>query len=166
MSLVLFFLANSGKKPLLGTMLGPEVGMKCWRLPGGAVWGGGQQHLSVWTPPIMAVPPSLSLPSLPGPGQALPPHQLMPRLGAADNNEGRWPFISLHPSGRSVPRPRPGPSLPWAVPRGDRLGFRPSSGHTLTLGWWQDGRGLCRARGVFLHALTGPVGLKAFAQGC
>lgn len=113
MSLVPFFLSNSGKKKPFGALCwGLGWGWRCWRLPGGAVRGWGWQHLSVWTLPMVAVPPSLSLPSLPGPGQALPPLQFLPRLGDADNNEEL--AIYLPTSFRlqrlpASPRPQPAP---------------------------------------------------------
>lgn len=136
MSLVPFFLSNSGKKK---NPLGHYAG--AWGGDGDA--GGSQEGLfgdgagsispSGLSPWWRCRPPYLS-----------PPFQGQAKLFLLSNScrgwamlitTRNWPFISPHPSGRSVSRPRPGPSLPLVVPCGDGLGFWPSSGHTLTLGW-------------------------------
>lgn len=91
--------------------------------------------------------PSLSLPFLPGPGKALPPRLSMQRVGTADNGDDVGHFSPAswqleHPP----PSPLPDASLPQALPLlaalgvGDGLGFQSSSGATLSLQQWQDGR--------------------------
>lgn len=106
-------------------MLGPGVGMEMLAAPRRGCSG-----LSPWW---RCRPPYLS-----------PPFQGQAKLFLLANScrgwallitMRTWPFISPHPSGHSVSWPRPGPSLPLVVPCGDVLGFWPSPGHTLTLGW-------------------------------
>lgn len=103
MFLVPFFLSNSDKKKPLGHYSG------AW---GGDGDAGSSQEGLFGTLPMVAVPPSLSLPSLPGPGQALPPRQFLPRLGAADNNEDLAVYLpaSFRPQCLlASPRPQPAP---------------------------------------------------------
>lgn len=80
---------------------GERRGWRCWRL-----CSQGRAHL------ITAEPPSLSLPSHPGPGKALPPLHGMPRLGAADNDDD---LVIYLPVSCRLEDCRPDLSLPWAV---------------------------------------------------
>lgn len=98
-----FPLVNSGTSPLLGTVLGTEVGMEMLevKLLGQGVFkeeansppalllcpGGHSVGLVLPLLTITAVPPCLSLPFLPGPGKVLPPRHSTRRLGATDNDD-------------------------------------------------------------------------------
>lgn len=96
--------------------------------------------------PITAVPPSLSLPFLPGPCEALPPRHSIWRSGAADNNDDVGHLSPCILEGEASPHPRrcQTPACPGLFPclllSALVTGyFQPSSGPILTLQQQQDG---------------------------